>query len=187
MKKSFLTLVFALLAIGTFASTFDLGIKAGINSTSFPSSSSSFTADTKGGYNFGAFGRFGGKRLYFQPEFLFVSNKGEITINNSIDAVTMKSIQVPALLGLNLLNLKVASLHLFTGPAISFSSGYDSSQNLTYNVNNSTWDYQLGGGIDVLIFTLDLRYSWGLSDKVSNTTFTSKVNTFCLSLGIKFL
>lgn len=187
MKKILLTILVAFFTMATFASTFDLGIKAGINSTSFPSSSDAFTADAKGGYNFGAFGRFGGKRLYFQPEFLFVSNRGDITINNSVDAVTMKSIQVPALLGLNLLNLKVASLHLFTGPAVSFSSGYDSSQNFTYNLNNSTWDYQVGGGVDVLIFTLDVRYSMGLSDKVSNTTFTSKVNTFCVSLGIKFL
>ena len=187
MKKSFLTLIFAFFAVIASATTFDLGIKGGINTTSFPTSSSSFSADSRGGYNFGAFGRFGGKRLYFQPEFLYVANSGDITVNNVKDAVTMKSIQVPALLGLNLLNLKVTSLHLFTGPAISFSSGYDSSQNLTYNINNSSWDYQLGGGIDILIFTLDLRYSWGLSDKVSNPAFTSKVNTFCVSLGIKFL
>jgi hypothetical protein len=187
MKKILLTSVFALLVMVTFGSTFDLGLKGGINTSSFPSSSSSFSAESRGGYNFGAFGRFGGKRLYFQPEFLFVSNKGDITVDNVKDAVTMKSIQVPALLGLNLLNLKVTSLHLFTGPAISFSSGYDSSQNLTYNINNSSWDYQLGGGVDILIFTLDLRYSWGLSDKVTNTSFTSKVNTFCVSLGIKLL
>lgn len=187
MKKILVIFLVAFCSIGTYASTFDLGVKAGLNYTSFPTSTGSFNADAKGGYNFGAFGRFGGKRLYFQPEFLFVANKGEITIDNSVDAVTMKSIQVPALLGLNLLNLKVASLHLFTGPAISFSSGYDSSQDLTYNLNNSSWDYQLGGGIDVLIFTLDARYSWGLSDKVSNTTLSSKVNTFCISLGIKFL
>jgi hypothetical protein len=187
MKKTLMTFVFAVLAILTYGATFDLGVKAGINTTSFPTSSSSFSADSRGGYNFGAFGRFGGKRLYFQPEFLFVSNKGDISVNNSKDAVTMKSIQVPALLGLNLLNLKVASIHLFTGPAISFSSGYDSSQDLTYNLNKSSFDYQIGGGVDVLIFTLDLRYSMGLSDKVSTSDFTTKVNTFCVSLGIKFM
>ncbi len=187
MKKSLITFALAILAFVSSAATFDLGIKGGINMSTFPTSSSSFSADSRGGYNFGAFGRFGGTRLYFQPEFLFVSNKGEITIDNSKDAINMKSIQVPALLGLNLLNLKVASLHLFTGPAISFSTGYDSSHNLSYNINNSSWDYQLGGGVDILIFTVDLRYSWGMNDKVSNTYFTSKVNSFCVSLGIKFL
>lgn len=187
MKKTFTTFVLAVLAFLSYGATFDLGVKAGINTTTFPTSSSSFSADSRGGYNFGAFGRFGGKRLYFQPEFLYVSNKGDITVNNSKDAVTMKSIQVPALLGINLLNLKVASVHLFTGPAISFSSGYDSSKDLPYNLNNSTVDYQIGGGVDVLIFTLDLRYSMGLSDKFSTSDFSSKVNTFCVSLGIRFI
>jgi len=187
MKKLFLTSIFAFLALVSSAATFDLGIKGGINTSSLPTSTSSFSAASRGGYNFGAFGRFGGKRLYFQPEFLYFTNKSDITANNVKDAVTMKSIQVPALLGLTLLNLKVASLHVFTGPALSFSSGYDSSQNLNYNVKNSSVDYQLGAGVDVLIFTFDMRYSWGMNDKLSNSYFSSKVNSFCVSLGIKFL
>ena len=186
-----MTLTMLLLAFTTFAGTFALGLKGGINTSKLTSDLNSFKADAQGGYNFGAFGRFGGKRFYLNPEFLYVVNKSNITIGNSIDAVKTKSIQVPVLLGLNLLNLKVLRLNAFTGPAVSFGSGYESDKKLTYNLNKASWDYQLGAGIDVLIFTLDVRYSWGLSNNLSSTNigsnFTSKANAFRVSLGIKLL
>ncbi|MCL6101574.1 MAG: hypothetical protein M1292_03675, partial [Bacteroidetes bacterium] len=73
--------------------------------------------------------------------------------------------------------------------AISFPTGYDSSKNFSYNFNNSVWDYQLGAGVDVLMFTLDVRYEWGLSKSFDTTNlgsnFTSKGNTFTVSLGFK--
>ena len=190
MKKTLMTILLVVLAATTFAVTFDLGVKVGYNSSKLTTNTSTFSADPEGGYNFGAFGRFGGK-FYFQPEFLYVVNNGGFTVGATTDAIKMKSIQVPLLLGFKLLDLKVAKLHAFTGPAVAFATGYESDKNLTYNIKNSTWDYQLGAGIDVLIFTLDLRYSWGISDKLDtsalNTNFTSKVNAFRVSLGIKLL
>jgi hypothetical protein len=190
MKKSLMTILLVVLAVATFAGTFDLGVKVGYNTAKLSTDMSTFSADPQGGYNFGAFGRFGGK-IYFQPEFLYVVNTGGFTLGATTDAVKMKSIQVPLLLGLKVLDLKVAKLHAFTGPAISFSSGYESDKNLTYNIKNSTWDYQLGAGIDVLIFTFDLRYSWGLTDKLDTSSlssnFTSKVSGWSVSLGIKLL
>jgi hypothetical protein len=187
MKKTLMTITLVVLTVAAFAGTFDLGVKIGYNSSKLTTDMSTFTANPQGGYNFGAFGRFGGKRFYFNPEFLYVVNSGGFTLGATTDAVKMKSIQVPLLLGLNILNLKVARINAFTGPAVSFSSGYESDHNLAYNLNKSSWDYQLGAGIDILIFTLDVRYSWGLSDKISNATFTSKVDAFRVSLGIKIL
>ncbi len=191
MRKSLMTFAMLLLAFSTFAGTFVLGLKGGINTSKLTTDVSTLTADAKGGYNFGAFGRFGGKHFYLNPEFLYVVNNSNITSKGVIDAVKTKSIQVPVLLGLNLLNLKVLKLNAFTGPAISFGSGYESSQNLKYNINKATWDYQVGAGIDLLIFTLDVRYSWGLSNNLSSTNigsnFTSKENAFRVSLGIKLL
>ena len=191
MRKSLMTFAMLLLAFSTFAGTFVLGLKGGINTSKLTTDVSTLTADAKGGSNFGAFGRFGGKHFYLNPEFLYVVNNSNITSKGVIDAVKTKSIQVPVLLGLNLLNLKVLKLNAFTGPAISFGSGYESSQNLKYNINKATWDYQVGAGIDLLIFTLDVRYSWGLSNNLSSTNigsnFTSKENAFRVSLGIKLL
>ena len=185
-----MTVAMLLLAYTTFAGTFDLGIKVGKNMPSLTTDVTSLTTDFSGGYNFGAFGRFGGKRFYFNPEFLYTSNSTKITIPSGNDAITTKTIQVPAMLGLNLLNLKVIRLNAFTGPAISFSTGYKSDKNLTYNINNASWDYMLGAGVDLLMFTLDVRYSWGLSVKDFSPTnasanFSSKVNAWRISLGFK--
>jgi hypothetical protein len=101
----------------------------------------------------------------------------------------MKSIQIPVLLGLKVIDLKLASIRAFTGPAISFPTGYNSDQNLKYNFNSSVLDYQLGAGVDVLNFTLDIRYAWGLSKSFDtsnpSSNFTSKGNVFTVSLGFK--
>ena len=150
---------------------------------------STFKPSSDGGYNFGAFGRFGGNNFYFQPEFLYVVKNGGYSTSATTDAIKMKSIQVPLLLGLKVLDLKLASIRAFTGPAISFPAGYDSNQNFKYNFNNSVWDYQLGAGVDVLNFTLDIRYAWGLSKSFDTTNlgsnFQTKNNAFTVSLGFK--
>ncbi len=190
MKRFLLTFSFVVLAMVTFAATFNLGLKAGYNSSKLSGNVSNFTSNADGGYAIGAFGRFGGK-LYIQPEFLYVVNNSNLTVGTAKDALKTKFIQVPLLLGLKLLDLKVVQLHAFTGPAVAFSSGYESSQNLKYNLSKSTWDYQLGAGLDLLIFTLDVRYSWGLSNRIDTSdigsNFSSKANAFRVSLGIKFM
>ena len=191
MKKTVITLAFLTLSIVSFAVTFDLGIKGGYNTSKLTSDFNSFKPDAQGGFNFGAFGRFGGNHIYLQPELLYVVKNGGFNISNITYAVKTKSVQVPVLLGMKLLNLKVASIRAFTGPAISFVSGYEIDQNLAYNYNKSTWDYQLGAGIDVLMLTFDIRYEWGLSKKFDSSNlgsnFTSKGNTFTVSVGFKFL
>lgn len=191
MKKFLMTFLFLALSVVTFAATFDLGIKVGYNTSKLTTDLSTLKADAQGGYNFGAFGRFGGKRFYLQPEFLYVVKNGGFTIGKTYDALKMKTIQVPILLGVKVLDLKVASIRAFTGPAISFASGYKSDQNLSYNFKSSVFDYQLGAGIDFLIFTVDLRYEWGLSKKFDSTNvgsnFSNKGNTFSVSFGFKFM
>jgi len=189
MKKTLMTLSLLTLTMVTFASTFDLGIKAGWNRSNLTSDMSTFTPSAKLGYNFGAFGRFGGSKLYLQPEFLYVVQNGGFSVGSTTDAIKMKSIQIPVLLGFKVLDLKLASIRAFTGPAISFPTGYKSDQNLKYNFNNSVWDYQLGAGVDVLNFTLDIRYAWGLSKSINtsdiSSNFQPKANAFTVSLGFK--
>jgi hypothetical protein len=188
MKKTCLTLAFLAIAIFSFGGIFDLGIKAGYNSSKFTlnQSSQDIIADAKGGYEVGAFLRTGGKRLYFQPEFLYVQR------NSDADgqATKINSYQVPLLAGFRFLNLKVASFHLNTGPSISFSPDVtidDVKSNLT---NSSAWSWKLGAGVDILIFSINLRYDWGLTDlsveNVQKTVFKDG-QTFTVSLGIKLL
>jgi len=200
-----MTLVFSTFAIGPFT----IGLKAGINSSKITTDNptvsgytfSDFKSDAKSGYNLGAFARFGTK-VYLQPELLYCVRNGETNFMSSgvakSQSIKLKTIQIPVLLGFKLIDLKLASIRAFTGPAMSFATTGSTVESNLVNVDpknykKNIWDWQLGGGVDVGMITLDVRYSWGLSnlsDVNTNTTnigFTNKGNTLTFSLGFKFI
>ncbi|MEI6142728.1 MAG: porin family protein [Mariniphaga sp.] len=219
MKRSFFTIALLTMVLSTFAQlpiTFDIGLKAGINSskitTDNPGAIGSYTfndfvSDAKSGYNVGAFARIGAKKIYFQPELLYVMKKGQTNItytassNNLTTSQTfnVKSIQIPLLVGFKLINLKIASVRAFTGPAMSFSVGDSKATFAAITAFNqetlkkNTWDWQLGGGVDLGPLVLDVRYEWGLSKitgeslSPTNMGFKSKGNFLTFSLGFKFI
>ena len=196
MKKTLFTLAFLAIAIVSFGGIFDLGVKAGMNSAKFTLNQSmdELKADAKAGYEFGAFMRMGGKNLYFQPEVNFVTKNSTVTEKTSTSTITYNtkynSVQVPLLAGLQFFNIKAASLHVITGPSISFAPNATIDDVKSNLENKSAWTWQLGAGVDILIFTVNLRYEWGLSDftveNVQNTVFKNG-QTFTMSLGIKLL
>ena len=204
MKKTLFTLTLLCIAVVSFAGIFDLGVKAGMNSSKFTinQSKNDLITDAKAGYEFGGFMRVGGKHLYFQPEVNFVNKSTSATYTttsgtttNTITTTTKYSaMQIPLLAGFKFLDIKAASLHLITGPAISLSPKATIDDVKSELNNKSAWTWQLGGGIDILIFTLNLRYEWGLTDftlnnaaeNISNTVFKDG-KTFTISLGIRIL
>jgi hypothetical protein len=219
MKKTILTITFMTVVLSTFAQvpfTFDLGIKAGINSSKVTTDNPSVSGytlkdlknDSKSGFNVGAFARLGGKKVYLQPELLYCTRNSETTFGFSTDGstvtpssqtVSLKTIQVPVLLGFKLLDLKLASIRAFTGPAMSIVmnnsnvtyDGITTNLSDTKNYKNNIWDWQLGAGVDVGPLVLDVRYEWGLSNisdgKVANVNFVNKGNVLTFSLGFKFI
>lgn len=213
MKKAILTLALAILVLSTYAQSFDLGIKGGFNSTKITTDKplqaledytfDDFKSDVSGGFNVGAFARIGGRVIYLQPELLYSLRKGETAINyNDGDGggnitvnqkIKLKSIQIPVLVGFKLLDLKLASVRAFTGPAMSIV--LDDSESIFDMDNtgfqpaefkNNIWDWQLGAGVDLLNFTFDVRYAWGLTDFTEgNLDFVNKGNTLTFSVGFK--
>jgi hypothetical protein len=156
-------------------------------------------------------------KTFLQPELLYSVQKGKTTFDatqvsttnttTSLEgAVTqhmdVKSVQVPLLLGVKVLDLKVASVNLMTGPAMSFIlDGSEITLNKTdgvevdpslydpSNFKNNTWDWQLGAGVDVAMLSFDVRYAWGLTNvsegNPAKIGFKNKGNTLTLSLGIR--
>jgi hypothetical protein len=58
------------------------------------------------------------------------------------------------------------------------------------DINDLNWGFNLGGGIDVLMFTLDVRYQMGLNDVIGTVqefNINSRDNLFSISLGWKIL
>jgi len=207
MKKSIFTLTLLTLGFTTFAQfPFTIGVKGSINSSKITTDNYSlngvtlndFKSDAKSGYDLGAFARLGTK-LYLQPELLYCVRKGQSVSGTTAQNLDIKSIQVPVLLGVKVINLKLATIRAFTGPAMSFvmkssKITYDGVTNGLYdtkNYKNNIWDWQLGAGVDVGPVIFDVRYEWGLSNvsegKVSSIGFVNKGNTLMFSLGFKFI
>lgn len=211
MKKVVFTIALLSIVMLSFGQSFDLGIKGAFNSTKITSISDlqdytidDFTSDLSGGYDIGAFARIGGKRIYLQPELLYSLKNGETQIQLSPDEggnpvtvnqeINLKAIQIPLLVGIKLIDLKLASIRAFTGPAMSIV--LDGSESNIGNqiidgfqpdqLENNIWDWQLGGGVDIGSFTFDVRYAWGITNITGGDySFENKGNTLTFSIGLK--
>ncbi len=223
MKTILFTLFLMIFTSSGFAQSFNLGIKGSFNSQKITTDSykgisgytfSDFKSDVKGGYAVGAFARLGAKRIYLQPELLYSVKKGDVSMNLSqtsdgleagayTQSFDIKSVQVPILLGFKVIDLALASIRVFTGPAMSVilngseinltgsgGAAVDPSLYDPKTFKNNVWDWQLGGGIDVGPLVFDVRYAWGLTNisdgDITKIGFVNKGNILTFSLGYKF-
>ncbi len=185
-------LIFAAVLLLSFTmanAQFNFGLKAGYNS-SLSFSNIGNVAD--GTYNFddvkaemwnsfhaGLFTRIYFNKLYVEPELLYSVQKTDyqITIQDAalgqIDVqkfVNISTVDVPLLVGYQLLDLKIANLRAFAGPKLRFNAGssldfqnvtggnFDLS-NLQRDIKDAALGFEIGAGIDVLMFALDARYN----------------------------
>lgn len=197
MRKTILTLSFLTLVLSTFAiGPFTIGLKAGINSnkvTTDNTTVSNFTSPAKSGYDVGVFARFG-KKVYLQPELLYCVINGQSTSGTSSQTLKLNTIQIPVLLGFKIIDLKLASLRAFTGPAMSYVTTKSISSSLSNisakDFKNNYWDWQVGAGVDIGMLTLDVRYGFGLtklSDATTTNSYTNKGKVLTMSIGFKFI
>ena len=196
MKKVLLSAVIILMASATFAQ-FTIGPKIGLTMSKLKTNFPDIKEEAKSGFQFGAFVRIG-KKLYVQPELMFVTKGGIIRSETGLSTktkVNLSTMQIPVMVGFKLLNLKVVNLRVMGGPALSFVTNKEvtissSSVNQAFegeNIKDAIWSAQLGVGVDVLMFTLDVRYEWGLNniyDPPSGAdNYDMKSNLWNISLG----
>ncbi len=204
MKKIILSFVLLLTTTLSYSQLFNVGIKAGYNSSlSFSSIGSGIhytpsNALKEFGNNFhvGVFGRLYFKNLYLQPEVLYSKQEKQYTYeeNGNIspsNMVRFSTVDVPVLLGYRLLNLRVINIRAFAGPKFRFNAGSKANFSSPEEIIASTAKVGLdvGIGIDVLMFTLDVRYGlignlYNIPNEVQNGLTPS---TFLFSLGWKIL
>lgn len=212
MKKTFL-LIAALLMMGSAAFAgggFDItfGPKVGYQTAKLSYKGADIKNEFSNHFTAGLFGRVTIGRFYVQPEVLYFksSNLFEMgvtptdishsTLNIPTGAdvnLTLNSmnLQVPVLLGFNILDLDLVTLRAQVGPTASFTlksrtlidysvnteSGIQNNQSeldpdSDFNTKAIAWGMQAGLGVDVWKFTLDINYNFGLSrvfDSLNNT------------------
>lgn len=187
MKKTFLVIA-ALVVACTYASAqLSFGLKAGYNSSLNLKSLNdvetgdynlnSLNSEMSNGFHAGAFVRLGSK-LYFQPELLYSMQRNEYQVSISdlnssavevgTKMVKFSTVDVPLLVGVKLLDLKLMNLRVFAGPKLRLNAGssLDWKNVSSTNIDKLEGDFksaniglEAGAGIDVLMFTLDARFN----------------------------
>jgi hypothetical protein len=156
--------------------------------------------DTKQSYVGGIYARLG-RKIFIEPEVLVSTKGGSIYVPglSQTKQFTFTNIDVPVLLG-----VRWKIFHVMAGPVASYTLKTDTELNDLINLVTTKYtgttaeiaaktslSYQVGGGIDLLGFTLDVRYEGNLS-QLTNTlpiptgiTFSPKLNLYQVTLGYK--
>jgi len=203
MKKIIVILLVLLPAIFTAETMFgqlNIGVKVGYNASKLSANIDSVTTSFKSGMQFGAFVRIGSK-LYLQPELYYTTQGGVFTSNtqNWKQTVKIGSLDLPVLVGVKVLDLKLVNVRVLAGPEASFVINKSIEEGGVKNslgplskgdLSSVNWSLQAGAGVDVWKFTLDIRYQVGLSQmvkEVKSYSFDSKNNVWVISLGFKII
>lgn len=206
--KKILLLAFSLVISSALMAQLSLGPKIGYTTNKLSTDKSDITSSLKSSFLYGAFVRLGDK-VYLQPEINFYTAGGvfetpSLTSPNPVnDEVDLKTIQIPLYIGFKLADLKLANIRAQAGPTANIVSSkkINPLAGSTYTTIKETdikdiqWGFQLGAGVDVLMFTLDVQYFLGLNNLISDiqlengetVKFDSKSNGFMVTLGWKIL
>ncbi len=220
MKKTFL-LIAALLMMGSAAFAgggFDLAIgpKVGYQTARLSYQKADIKSSFSNHFTAGLFGRVTIGRLYVQPEVLYfkTSNifEGHVTGVESDNlfnlptganvnlTLNQMNLQVPVMIGVNILDLDIVTLRAQAGPTANFVLKSQTLYDKTYTLNgqqgeieNTTtdqdfdtksisWGVQAGLGVDVLKrITLDINYNFGVSKMFDALNQTTLGETFDFS------
>jgi hypothetical protein len=195
MKKHILVAVF--LSFATFAIgqlPFSFGPKIGLNISKLSTDVSAITTAAKSGLQIGAFVRLGNK-TYIQPELMF-SGRGGIFEGITPDKnsnFSLKTLDIPVLIGTKVINAPLAKLRIYAGPVASFvltkswKIGDIEQAEDDIKLKNAIWSATVGAGVDILMLTLDVRYELGLNNISSDNSSSVKNNMWNISLGWKIL
>ncbi len=201
MKKIIFVLLVMALGSGIKAQgVFCLGPKIGYNSNTLTDNRDSITSSIKNSFQVGAFMRLGSK-VYFQPEanYQVVSGSLNKSLGSTVQSqnYTLKTIKIPALIGIKLFHKGGVNLRVMAGPAFTYIIDKKLDPSImddlwpiqsASDLKNSTWSVQAGAGLDVLFVTLDIRYEAGVENMYGgHSGFDVKNNMFNISLGVKLL
>ncbi len=202
MKKSLL-IISAILIVTAIQAQFHFGPQVGYTASKLTTNSSDVTSTFKNNFLFGAFVRIGDK-FYVQPEVNWLTQGGiwegdagaRSTVTNKLE-MTYKTIQIPVSVGLKVIDLKLVNIRIHGGFSANIVTNKEMKiNNITEPItdadwNNLLWQYQVGAGVDVLMFALDVKYvgslnNWNKNDiQFNGTSLSTKANMFMVTLGWK--
>jgi opacity protein-like surface antigen len=192
MKKLSIIILLAVLSfVSNAQSPVNLGLKAGINTSKLSTNNNDYKTESINNYLFGAFARFNLGPIYLQPEAYYNSKGGEYIERNNLsitnkNSFNLNSVDVPALVGLKLIDQEPLNVRIMAGPVFSFLTHKSVKGQFTENsIKNSFFAWQVGAGVDFLFLTFDARFEKYATDMTKAPEFNTKNGNFVVSLGIK--
>lgn len=202
--KRIVLIAITLMITGMSYGQFHIGPQIGYTASNLTLNVDSISNSLKSNFLVGVFMRFG-KKIYVQPEVNWLT-QGSVFKYPSIDNlspveqnVTLSTIQVPINVGWRIINLKVVNIRIFAGIAANFFIDKkvdfldpDDYPNALKDADfkNMQWQWDVGAGVDILMFAVDVKYMGGINNildnvQYNNGTVTSKSNIFVVTLGWK--
>jgi hypothetical protein len=194
MKKILFIIVLITISSYSFAeSPINLGLKFGLNNSRITTDLSGYKNEDINNYLVGAFARVNIGRLYLQPELYYNSKGGDLINHNTgavgtINSFNLKTVDLPVLAGIKIINKQDFNLRAMGGPVLSFVA--DKNMNIKdFNVDhfkNHYFGWQYGAGVDFFFLTVDLRVENSASKLISSPDIARAYNKcYLLSIGLK--
>ena len=182
MKKLVILVLFSLIGLTTMAQSLpiNIGIHGGWNDAKIKAKE--YKVDSHGGYMIGAFERINLGSIYLEPALNFAHKESKINDEiGSIGKFKYSSIDIPVMVGYNILKLPIFKLRGFAGPVASFVTKDLKSD---FNTDKMMWNGKIGAGVDVWKVTFDIDYEFGLKKFGDGVKAPKSWN---LTLGFKII
>ncbi len=197
MRKLILVTSALFLVISTSYGQFKYGIKAGVSSASINTESIEFDdpsnnnarltlkalGSQKLGLHFGITTEVSLLGIFVKPEAYFSTSTAEFEIQptaagsaKTVTKQTFNKLDIPVLVG-----MKLGPARLGIGPVASILLQKKSdviTKGVEQNLNSASFGLQVGAGIDLLGFGLDLRYETSLSKLGDGVTVAGQKRNF---------
>jgi len=199
MKKIILVLAALTFSIAAYSQGFEIGIKGGMNITAadvMKEASKDVQITNKNTYNGGIYGRLKIKLIgiFIQPELVYNTRGYNFDIKEPITGTTINIKQqsnyldVPVLVGLKMFKF----LRVYAGPNFQYLlaneiTGVDDAVALAIDfkktdMKKSNTGVQIGFGLDLSKFRVDVKYDFNPTDMGSPFSYQSQVQSIKTSM-----
>jgi len=167
--------------------------QVGVNSTFLTETLTGITYSSSVGWQAGMSVQFG-KMIHFQPGIFYKNSRKNLvlTVAGTSDEARANHLNIPALIGVKILPLKVVDLRINAGPSFNYLlSVGENDLNLTKDdYKDIVWGLQAGFGLDVLFLSFEISYEFGLTNyfeyDILENIISSKANIVRVNLGLRF-
>ena len=169
----------------------------GLNFSNVSKAHDGLSTKAKVGSQIGASVMFG-HQFYFNPQISYFWRATEYSFKGQTDLKTeqkLSGVSIPLLVGFRFANPDNdpnVNVRVFGGPSMMFLTKKSFSNkeiDETVNWNNTQWGAQLGLGVDVSIFFVDVAYEFGFTETnkpIDGSNIKDvKNNTFYLNAGVR--